>query len=66
MFLLVLIVVPVVEVFVFIEVAHAIGWLLAVALLLGTSVLGVRLLRVQCAGLELIYSQAHLRDSKEL
>src|SRR5437660_11363370 len=47
MFLLVLIVVPVVEVFVFIEVAQAIGWLLAVVLLLGTSVLGLRLLRVQ-------------------
>ena len=47
MFVLVLIGVPIVEVFVFIEVAHAIGWLLAVALLLGTSVLGVRLLRVQ-------------------
>jgi UPF0716 protein FxsA len=47
MFVLVLIGVPVVEVFVFIEVGHAIGWLLAVVLLLGTSVLGVRLLRVQ-------------------
>ena len=47
MLVLVLIAVPVVEVFVFIEVGHAIGWLLAVVLLLGTSVLGVRLLRVQ-------------------
>jgi UPF0716 protein FxsA len=47
MFALVLIGVPVVEVFVFIEVGHAIGWLLAVVLLLGTSVLGARLLRVQ-------------------
>src|SRR5256885_11450818 len=47
MFVLVLIGVPVVEVFVFIEVGQAIGWLLAVVLLLGTSVLGVRLLRVQ-------------------
>jgi UPF0716 protein FxsA len=47
MFALVLIGVPVVEVFVFIEVGHAIGWLLSVALLLGTSVLGTRLLRIQ-------------------
>jgi UPF0716 protein FxsA len=46
-FLLVLIVVPVVEVFVFIEVGQAIGWLLAVVLLLGTSVIGLRLVRVQ-------------------
>jgi UPF0716 protein FxsA len=47
MLVLVLIAVPVVEVFVFIEVGHAIGWPLAVVLLLGTSVLGVRLLRVR-------------------
>jgi UPF0716 protein FxsA len=47
MFVLVLIGVPVVEVFVFIEVGRAIGWLLAVVLLLGTSVLGMRLLRIQ-------------------
>ncbi len=47
MFVLVLIAVPVLEVFAFIEVAHAIGWLPAVALLLGTSVLGLQLLRVQ-------------------
>jgi UPF0716 protein FxsA len=47
MFVLVLIGVPVVEVFAFIEVGRAIGWLLAVALLFGTSVLGARLLRVQ-------------------
>jgi UPF0716 protein FxsA len=46
-FLLVLIGVPVVEVFVFIEVGQAIGWLLAVVLLLGTSVVGLRLVRVQ-------------------
>jgi UPF0716 protein FxsA len=39
--------VPVLEVFVFIEVGGAIGWLLAVLLLLGTSVLGARLLRIQ-------------------
>jgi UPF0716 protein FxsA len=47
MFVLVLIGVPVVEVFVFIEVGHAIGWLLAVVLLLGSSLLGARLLRIQ-------------------
>jgi UPF0716 protein FxsA len=47
MFVLVLIGVPVLEVFVFIEVGRAIGWLLAVVLLLGTSVLGARLLRIQ-------------------
>jgi UPF0716 protein FxsA len=47
MFLLALIGVPAVEVFVFIEVGQAIGWLLAVVLLLGTSVLGLRLLRTQ-------------------
>ena len=33
---------PAIEIFVLIEVGHAIGWLLAVALLLGTSVLGAR------------------------
>jgi UPF0716 protein FxsA len=47
MFVLILIGVPVVEVFVFIEVGRAIGWLLAVVLLLGTSLFGARLLRVQ-------------------
>jgi UPF0716 protein FxsA len=47
MFVLVLIAVPVVEVFVFIEVALAIGWVPAIVVLLGTSVLGVPLLRVQ-------------------
>jgi UPF0716 protein FxsA len=47
MFVLVPIGVLVVEVFVFIEVGRAIGWLLAVVLLLGTSVLGVWLLRIQ-------------------
>jgi UPF0716 protein FxsA len=47
MFLLILIGVPVVEVFAFIEVGRAIGWLLAVALLLGTSVVGVQLVRIQ-------------------
>jgi hypothetical protein len=47
MLVLVLIGVPVLEVFVFIEVGHAIGWLLAVLALLGISLLGTRLLRVQ-------------------
>ena len=47
MLVLVLIGVPVVEVFVFIEVGRAIGWLPAVVLLLGTSVLGARLVRIQ-------------------
>jgi UPF0716 protein FxsA len=47
MFLLVLIGVPVLEVLAFIEVGRAIGWLLALVLLLGTSVVGARLLRVQ-------------------
>lgn len=47
MFLLILIGVPVLEVFVFIEVGLAIGWLLAVVLLLGTSLLGVWVVRIQ-------------------
>jgi UPF0716 protein FxsA len=47
MFLLILIGVPFVELFVFIEVGLAIGWLWAVVLLLGTSVLGVQLVRIQ-------------------
>lgn len=47
MFVVLLIGIPVVEVFAFIEVGRAIGWLLATALLFGTSVLGVRILRVQ-------------------
>jgi UPF0716 protein FxsA len=47
MFLLMLIGVPALEAFVFIEVGLAIGWLPAVALLLGTSVLGAALLRAQ-------------------
>ncbi|HTA96547.1 MAG TPA: FxsA family protein [Solirubrobacteraceae bacterium] len=47
MFVLILIGVAVVEVFAFIEVGRAIGWLLAVVLLLGTSVLGARMLLVQ-------------------
>jgi UPF0716 protein FxsA len=47
MFVLVLIGVPILELFTFIEVGRAIGWLLAVVLLLGTSLLGVQLLRIQ-------------------
>lgn len=47
MFLLALIAVPALEVFVFIEVGLAIGWLPAVVLLLGTSLLGTQLLRIQ-------------------
>jgi UPF0716 protein FxsA len=47
MLLLAVLLVPVAEVFAFVEVGLAIGWLLAVALLLGTSVLGGWLLRVQ-------------------
>jgi UPF0716 protein FxsA len=47
MLLLALILVPAAEVFLFIEVGLAIGWLLAVLLLLGTSLLGGWLLRVQ-------------------
>jgi UPF0716 protein FxsA len=47
MFVLVLIGVAVVEVFAFIEVGRAVGWLVAVVLLLGTSVLGARMLFVQ-------------------
>ena len=46
MVLLALIAVPVVEVFVFIEVGLAIGWILATVLLVGGSLLGVPLLRV--------------------
>ena len=47
MLVLVLIGWPVLEVFVFIEVARAIGWLTALVLLIATSVLGAQLLRVQ-------------------
>jgi len=47
MFVLVLVGGLVLEVFAFIEVGQAIGWLLAIALLFGTSVLGVRLMRVE-------------------
>lgn len=47
MFLLALIAVPVLEVFAFVEVGHAIGWLPALVLLIGTSLLGARLVRSQ-------------------
>lgn len=47
MFVLALIAVPVIEVFAFVEVGQAIGWLVALVLLLGTSLLGVRLLRIK-------------------
>jgi UPF0716 protein FxsA len=47
MFLLLLIGIPAVEVFAFIEVGRSIGWLLAVVILLGTSVLGAQILRIQ-------------------
>jgi UPF0716 protein FxsA len=47
MFILLLLAVPVVEVFVFIEVGLAVGWTVATVLLVGTSLLGVALLRVQ-------------------
>ncbi|HEY2767249.1 MAG TPA: FxsA family protein [Solirubrobacteraceae bacterium] len=47
MFVVLLIAIPVIEVFAFIEVGRAIGWLLAVVLLFGTSALGLRILRIQ-------------------
>ncbi len=47
MFVLALIGMAVVEVFAFIEVGRAIGWLVAVVLLLGTSVLGAWMLFIQ-------------------
>lgn len=47
MVLLLLIAWPAIEIFVLIEVGDAIGWLLAVVVLLGTSVLGTQLLRIQ-------------------
>ncbi len=47
MFVLILIGVAVLEVLAFIEVGRAIGWLIAVVLLLGTSVFGARMLVVQ-------------------
>ena len=47
MLVLVLIGVPILELFVFIEVGQAIGWLLAAVLLIGASLLGVQLLRIE-------------------
>jgi UPF0716 protein FxsA len=47
MFLLALIVIVAAEIVAFVEVGHAIGWLLAILLLFGTSVLGTQLLRRQ-------------------
>jgi UPF0716 protein FxsA len=47
MFFLLLIVVPAVELLAFIEVGLAIGWLPAVAVLVGTTLLGVSILRIQ-------------------
>jgi UPF0716 protein FxsA len=47
MFVLLLLGWPAIEIFVFVEVGLAIGWLLAVVILLGTSVLGVQLLRIE-------------------
>ena len=47
MVLLLLLAWPAIEIFVLIEVGDAIGWLLAVVVLLGTSVLGAQLLRIQ-------------------
>jgi UPF0716 protein FxsA len=47
MFLLLIIGLPILEVFAFIEVALAIGWPAAILLLLGTSVIGMRVVRVQ-------------------
>jgi UPF0716 protein FxsA len=47
MFVLVMIGVPILEVLAFVEVARVIGWLPALGLLLATSVLGARLLRIE-------------------
>jgi UPF0716 protein FxsA len=47
MFILLLLVPIIVEIFAFIEVAGAIGWALAATVLIGTSLLGVALLRIQ-------------------
>lgn len=47
MFVLVLIGVPILELFVFIEVGRTIGWLPALAALVGTSLLGVQAMRVE-------------------
>lgn len=47
MFVLLLIVVPVLEVFVFVEVAQAIGWPAALLLFAGGSLLGMQLVRIE-------------------
>src|ERR1700710_3272542 len=47
MFAFALILVPVLEVLAFVEVGRSIGWLAALALLIATSLLGGRLLRIQ-------------------
>ena len=47
MVLLLLIAWPAVEILAFIEIGLAIGWLLTVVVLIGTSVLGAQLLRIQ-------------------
>jgi UPF0716 protein FxsA len=47
MFVLVLIGVPVLELFVFIEVGRTIGWLPALVLLIGTSVFGIQTVRLE-------------------
>jgi UPF0716 protein FxsA len=47
MFVFALILVPVLEVLAFVEVARSIGWVPALALLLLTSLVGVRVLRIQ-------------------
>ncbi len=47
MLLILLIAWPAIEILAFIEIGQAIGWLLAVGVLLGTSVLGAQLLRIQ-------------------
>lgn len=47
MFVLVLIGVPVLELFVFIEVGRTIGWLPALVLLIGTSVFGIQTMRLE-------------------
>ena len=47
MFVLVLIGVPILELFVFIEVGRAIGWLPALVLLIGTSLFGIQTMRLE-------------------
>lgn len=47
MFVLLLIAAPLLEVFVLVEVAQAIGWLAALVLLAGASLLGMQLVRIE-------------------